>query len=169
MTDSVVRVGVRVRPLLAKEKNDNMAEIAYDQHSIKFRNQTFTFDHVFGSSLSQAELYRNTAAPMLKSFLEGYNVTIMAYGQTGSGKTYTMGTCDSPTADNDDEQGLIPRFICDLFDNIYHSDDDSNRNISAKVFDCTCTCQNFIFLYFVFVDRSFIPGDIWRRHLRSFI
>lgn len=56
----------------------------------------------------------------MKSFLEGYNVTIIAYGQTGSGKTYTMGTSDA--ADGSDSQGLIPRFLADLFDNLQSSE-----------------------------------------------
>jgi Cdc6-like AAA superfamily ATPase len=58
----------------------------FPYHSLVFKGQNFTFDHVFGMELSQNELYGRTAAPMLKSFLEGYNCTIMAYGQTGSGK-----------------------------------------------------------------------------------
>jgi hypothetical protein len=57
---------------------------------------------------------------MLKSFLEGYNVTIMAYGQTGSGKTFTMGTADLQEQDSDN-QGLIPRFVTDLFRNLKNS------------------------------------------------
>ncbi len=84
--------------------------------SIQFKGQSFTFDHVFGMDLSQTDLYTQTASPMLKSFLEGYNVTIIAYGQTGSGKTYTMGTSDAP--DGSDCQGLIPRFLNDLFENL---------------------------------------------------
>lgn len=38
------------------------------------------------------ELFNSTANPMLQSFMDGYNVTIIAYGQTGSGKTFTMGS-----------------------------------------------------------------------------
>ena len=83
MADSVVKVGVRIRPLLQKEKGSQTSANStcfdnYDQKRIEFRNNTFTFDHVFGPDLTQQELYQNTAAPMLKSFLEGYNVTIMA-------------------------------------------------------------------------------------------
>ncbi|KAG0169428.1 Kinesin-like protein kif21b [Apophysomyces sp. BC1015] len=47
--------------------------------------------------------------------MEGYNATILAYGQTGSGKTFSMGTAldiDSPNSEN---QGIVPRFIRDLF------------------------------------------------------
>lgn len=64
------------------------------------------------------------------SFLNGFNVTVIAYGQTGAGKTYTVGNraiispCPSPeTGRSSDknrltgpEDGLIPRFLIDLFD-----------------------------------------------------
>lgn len=47
------------------------------------------------------------------SALEGYNATIFAYGQTGTGKTYTMeGFKYSLT---DDNRGIIPRAIEDIF------------------------------------------------------
>lgn len=84
-----MKVGVRIRPLLAKEHHQANCLNNCDAQSIQFRNQTYSFDHVFGLDVSQQELYECTAAPMLKSFLDGYNVTIMAYGQTGSGKSYT--------------------------------------------------------------------------------
>lgn len=45
--------------------------------------RAFTYDHVFGPQVAQGRLYELTARPMLKPFLEGYNVTIIAYGQTG--------------------------------------------------------------------------------------
>lgn len=48
--------------------------------------------------------------------LLGYNVTILAYGQTGSGKTHTMGT--NFDGNIDDEIGVIPRAIFDIFDQI---------------------------------------------------
>ena len=91
---SSVKVGVRIRPLLSKERSQNASQTLndYDANSLNFKGQRMTFDHVFGDELSQQDLYSQTAAPMLKSFMEGYNVTIMAYGQTGSGKTFTMGT-----------------------------------------------------------------------------
>lgn len=127
MGDSTVKVGIRIRPLLSKEKerNQNALNITHDQQSIIFKNQTFTFDHVFGAELSQQELYQHTAAPMLKSFLEGFNVTILAYGQTGSGKTFTMGSSGA-NLDCQDNQGLIPRFVSDLFENL-------DQSIDAKV------------------------------------
>jgi hypothetical protein len=81
MSDLSVKVGVRIRPLLSKERHQSNSLSNYDSESIEFKNQTFTYDNVFGLELSQQELYQNTAAPMLKSFLDGFNVTIIAYGK----------------------------------------------------------------------------------------
>lgn len=140
MAESKVKVGVRIRPLLPKEKGQNVTFASYDKKrysklvinavstslislwyhvydSVSFKGQTYTFDHVFGMELSQYELYAQTAAPMLKSFMEGYNCTIMAYGQTGSGKTFSMGTSDIAHQDTEN-QGLISRFVTDLFGNL---------------------------------------------------
>ncbi|VDO94531.1 unnamed protein product [Soboliphyme baturini] len=48
-----------------------------------------------------------------ESCLRGYNATVFAYGQTGSGKTYTMGSGIDATTD--EERGIIPRAVADLF------------------------------------------------------
>jgi hypothetical protein len=66
---------------MTKERQQNSVLNNYDRDSIHFKNQTFTYDYVFGPELNQLQLYQRTASPMLKSFLEGYNVTIMAYGE----------------------------------------------------------------------------------------
>jgi hypothetical protein len=100
--------------------------------SIVFKGQTFTFDHVFGPQLTQAELYEKTAASMLKNFLEGYNCTIIAYGQTGSGKTFTMGTSDIYNQERDN-LGLIPRFVNDLFENLNDPQDIKNEQMCYKI------------------------------------
>ena len=128
---SGVKVGVRIRPLLPKERHQGISFNNYDNTSVDFKGQTFTFDHVFGMELSQQELYNETAAPMLKSFLEGYNVTVIAYGQTGSGKTFSMGTSDIAYV-MDDSQGLIPRFVTDLFENL-KTGVEGGRLIDSKV------------------------------------
>ena len=144
MAESRVKVGVRIRPLLSKEKGQNVTFNTYDNKrfvpnfnyvfivllnlciffcSVSFKGQTYTYDHVFGMELSQYELYTQTASPMLKSFMEGYNCTIMAYGQTGSGKTFSMGTADISHQDPEN-QGLISRFVTDLFVNLNNAKDE---------------------------------------------
>jgi hypothetical protein len=129
---SSVKVGVRIRPLLSKERHQNNSLTSYDAESIEFKTQTFTYDYVFGMEMPQFDLYQSTAAPMLKSFLDGFNVTIIAYGQTGSGKTYTMGTADNSGNDPNSE-GLIPRFVCDLFDNLDSYNKKEEGSVKVKV------------------------------------
>ena len=96
---------------------------------MSIKGRTYAFDHVFGRDLSQSDLYRETAAPMLRSFMEGYNCTIMVYGQTGSGKTFTMGTSNDRSPSN---QGLIFRFINDLYANL-NSSIAEGRHISFQI------------------------------------
>lgn len=84
---------------------------------------------------SQEMVYANAVRPIVERLFRGLNVTILAYGQTGSGKTHTMGT--NFTGTDDDDSGLIPRAIEQIFEHIdAHSD--------AYTFDVTCS---FIELY----------------------
>lgn len=78
------------------------------------------------------DVYASALQPMLTTFLNGFNVTVLAYGQTGSGKTYTVGNKTSVTPATSparpaelgaegrphqmgEHDGLLPRFLCDLF------------------------------------------------------
>lgn len=63
--------------------------------------------------------------------MEGFNGTIIAYGQTASGKTYTM---TGPDIHNDEQKGLIPRMMQEVFDWIEKSDADIE--FSVKVGFC---------------------------------
>ncbi|XP_054729124.1 kinesin-like protein klp-19 [Anastrepha obliqua] len=47
---------------------------------------------------------------LLDKFFSGFNATILAYGQTGSGKTHY--------GDLDENAGVIPRIMCDIFERI---------------------------------------------------
>ena len=40
----------------------------------------FTFDRVFGSEASQAEVFQEVAIPAVDGVLNGYNGTIFCYG-----------------------------------------------------------------------------------------
>lgn len=53
---------------------------------------------------------------MLDKLFAGFNATILAYGQTGSGKTHTMGTAFDGSLD--ENVGVIPRAMADIFDRI---------------------------------------------------
>jgi kinesin family protein 4/21/27 len=84
--------------------------------------------------VTQLDLYSSVAPPLLDSFLNGFNATILAYGQTGSGKTYTMGS-EAGTIDEtnflngnvSDNIGLIPRFISDMFESLFRRREASEK------------------------------------------
>lgn len=67
----------------------------------------YSFDHIFGQTATQAELYHKIATRHIDDFFMGKNSTIFAYGQTGSGKTHTMfGSINDPK-----NYGIIPRTL----------------------------------------------------------
>ncbi|OQS05659.1 kinesin [Thraustotheca clavata] len=119
--ESSVRVVVRVRPLVPKEKLDDDVNIAVEtfgsQVMIPSSNITYTYDHVFGPEAGQDDLWP-CVSPLVDSTFEGYNATIFAYGQTGSGKTFTMGSGNSAFVSNTEERGIIPRALHNIFDRI---------------------------------------------------
>ncbi|CAJ0606491.1 unnamed protein product [Cylicocyclus nassatus] len=108
-----IRVVVRVRPSLGKERDAPITHISYPAiSSIKLDqgklSQTYDFQSVFGPNMTQARLFADVEELIL-SCLHGYNVSIIAYGQTGSGKTFTMRGGDGDSA------GIIPRAVRFLF------------------------------------------------------
>ncbi|GAA5932975.1 uncharacterized protein JCM15063_002258 [Sporobolomyces koalae] len=85
---------------------------------------TFTFDRVIGPEEGQPAVY-DAASPLIESFLDGMNATVLAYGQTSSGKSYTMGTDrvgDDEQDSNPDRQGITPRAVAEIFDRMRDSE-----------------------------------------------
>lgn len=83
-----------------------------------YKTREYTFDHAFSRYDTQANVYRNTTAPLITNLLHGKNSSLICYGQTGSGKTYTLfgNSCDLGTQNHmNDEDGIISRAIDDLF------------------------------------------------------
>ncbi|KNE56942.1 hypothetical protein AMAG_02709 [Allomyces macrogynus ATCC 38327] len=118
MATTSVQVGLRVRPLTAKETLANCSEcISYipsEPQVIIGSDRSFTFDHVFPPDTPQRNVYDQCVAPLIDKFLDGFNATILAYGQTGSGKTYSMGTGLDGNV-HTENQGIVPRAIYALF------------------------------------------------------
>ncbi|KAL2475968.1 Kinesin KP1 [Abeliophyllum distichum] len=116
-----IRVFCRVRPFLPGQSNgqstvDYIGEngnimIVNPQKQGKDARRVFTFDKVFGTNVTQEQIYADTQ-PLIRSVLDGYNVCIFAYGQTGSGKTYTM---SGPDLTTEETWGVNYRALRDLF------------------------------------------------------
>ncbi|XP_073225494.1 kinesin-like protein KIN-14F isoform X2 [Cicer arietinum] len=116
-----IRVYCRVRPFLQGQSNgqstvDYIGEngdmmIVNPLKQGKDARRVFSFNKVFGTSVTQEQIYADTQ-PLIRSVLDGYNVCVFAYGQTGSGKTYTM---SGPDLSAEDTWGVNYRALRDLF------------------------------------------------------
>eukprot|EP00474_Spongospora_subterranea_P000960 CRZ01418.1 hypothetical protein [Spongospora subterranea] len=129
-----VRVAVRIRPILGNEKLQECRECIRRQTSnqiILGEQRLFTYDFCFGQDARQAEMYEQCVEPLLKSFVQGFNSTVMAYGQTGSGKSHTMGTESNGLSTPNEEKGILPRVIHDLFQYVKENSD-SSREFSVR-------------------------------------
>ncbi|KAM9436550.1 kinesin-like protein KIF13A [Clarias gariepinus] len=141
MSDTKVKVAVRVRPMNRREielstkcvveMEDNQTVLHPPPSNAKGENRkqpkVFAFDHCFWSMdesnipkyAGQEVVYRCLGEGILENAFQGYNACIFAYGQTGSGKSYSMmGSVDQP--------GLIPRLCCSLFERVGREQSDSH-------------------------------------------
>lgn len=131
VSDSNVKVAVRVRPMNRREKDlktkcvvemDGNQTVLHpavtSMNTADPRNQpkVFAYDYCFWSMddsqkdkfAGQDVVFQCLGESLLDNAFMGYNACIFAYGQTGSGKSYTMmGSSEQP--------GLIPRLCSSLF------------------------------------------------------
>ncbi|KAL6047419.1 hypothetical protein STEG23_011000 [Scotinomys teguina] len=123
--EAPVRVALRVRPLLPKELlhgHQSCLQVEPEHGRITLgRDRHFGFHVVLGEDTGQEAVYQACVQPLLEAFFEGFNATVFAYGQTGSGKTYTMGEA-SVASLHEDEQGIIPRAMAEVFKLIDEND-----------------------------------------------
>ncbi|XP_013361404.1 PREDICTED: kinesin-like protein KIF21A [Chinchilla lanigera] len=119
--DSSVRVAVRIRPQLAKEKIEGChicTSVTPGEPQVFLgKDKAFTFDYVFDIDSQQEQIYTQCIEKLIEGCFEGYNATVFAYGQTGAGKTYTMGTGFDVNI-TEGEQGIISRAVKHLFKSI---------------------------------------------------
>lgn len=102
---TAVRVAVRVRPQLTKERLPECIECQPDGSTLKLDLESagpmwpmrgppmrsFSFDAVYGPETSQQAFFDGCGVrEMLDAALDGYTSTVFAFGQTGSGKTFTV-------------------------------------------------------------------------------
>ncbi|XP_034776230.2 kinesin-like protein KIF13A isoform X4 [Acipenser ruthenus] len=145
MSDSKVKVAVRVRPMNRREielntkcvvdmeENQTVLRPPPSNSKGENRKQTkvFAFDYCFWSMdesnvtkyAGQEVVFKSLGEGILENAFQGYNACIFAYGQTGSGKSFSMmGTADQP--------GLIPRLCGALFERVSK---EGNESHSFKV------------------------------------
>ncbi|KAH6893650.1 kinesin [Coprinopsis sp. MPI-PUGE-AT-0042] len=110
-----VMVSIRVRP-----SNEQSAwvpsptdkSIKLEQHFAKASSSSnpsspYHFDAILTGTPNKP-IYTTVARSHVYAAMEGFNSVIFAYGQTASGKTFTL-------SGNEDEPGIIPRAMKDVF------------------------------------------------------
>nr|XP_033775130.1 kinesin-like protein KIF21B isoform X3 [Geotrypetes seraphini] len=119
--DSCVKVALRIRPQLSKEKIEGChictSVTPGEPQVLLGKDKAFTYDFVFDLDSIQEQIYTTCVLKLIEGCFEGYNATVLAYGQTGAGKTYTMGTGFDVNMSTQ-ELGIIPRAIAHLFSGI---------------------------------------------------
>ncbi|KAG1645910.1 hypothetical protein G6F44_001353 [Rhizopus delemar] len=132
-------VALRIRPLTDRDRaqprfanlaNDDVLKAQDKTVQVVSQNKYFTFDHVFGTTNTQEDIFKAVGDNMIRKFIEGYNITILAYGQTSSGKTYTMGTA---AIHHSQDQGIVPRSMSLLFDLLQNNHQDTTRPSSPAL------------------------------------
>ncbi|XP_036956590.1 kinesin-like protein KIF21B isoform X3 [Acanthopagrus latus] len=124
--DCCVKVALRIRPQMAKEKIEGCHVCTLvtpgEPQVLLGKDKAFTYDFVFDIDSEQQSIYQACVYKLIEGCFEGYNATVFAYGQTGSGKTYTMGTGFDVNL-SQQEQGIIPRAVHQLFEGIQNRRD----------------------------------------------
>ncbi|XP_062237801.1 kinesin-like protein KIF27 [Platichthys flesus] len=114
MSEVCVKVALRVRPLLPLEVLQNhkvCLRIVPDSNKVTVgSDRLFSFDHAFGPTATQDEVYDSCVQPLVETLLRGDNATVFCFGQTGSGKTYTIGG-----GNLGEEGGIIDRVAENVF------------------------------------------------------
>jgi kinesin family protein 2/24 len=130
-SDRKITVCVRKRPLGKKEldacdvdvtsipdgENMLLHECKLKVDLTKYLEQhEFRFDHSFDDTVQNAEVYKFTAQPLVRTIFDKGMATCFAYGQTGSGKTYTMmGVFKEGARTPDSSSGIYAMAAADVF------------------------------------------------------
>lgn len=125
MPQDLIKVCVRIRPLLKDEKDQKELmpwswyqnsiaanPITYTKRSttgqiLEFLHSspnTFTFDHLFDPDSTNTEIFESCVKKVVGSSMGGFHGSVFTYGQTSSGKTYTMNGAQN-------QPGVIPQAI----------------------------------------------------------
>mmetsp|Transcript_28837 Transcript_28837/g.86576 ORF Transcript_28837/g.86576 Transcript_28837/m.86576 type:complete len:557 (+) Transcript_28837:11-1681(+) len=151
-SDRKITVCVRKRPLSRKEADACDVDVTTIPdaenmllHECKLKvdltkyleHHEFRFDHSFDDSVSNAEVYKYTAQPLVRTIFDKGMATCFAYGQTGSGKTYTMmGVFKEGARTPDSSSGIYAMAAADVFRyNELPANKAKNLSVSVSFFE----------------------------------
>ena len=135
VAEIAVRVAVRVRPFVTKERVEQCRSCvrvhSAERQVVLGKDRAFSFDYVFGEGTSQQQVFDDACATLVERCFQGYNATVFAYGQTGSGKTFTMGS-GSIEGVPSEELGVVPRVVAQVFDQLDASPSDTEWSLRVS-------------------------------------
>lgn len=131
-----IQINIRCQPLTTSEieNGEKLKVFIHDERNLSIlldgeQEKNFHFHKVYGPDSSQEEIF-SSVRPLLHGVLSGEKATVFHYGQTTAGKTYTVsGTEENP--------GLIPRSIHELFDLLQQDQEKENSQayqVSCQLF-----------------------------------
>ncbi|CAA22353.1 kinesin family plus-end directed microtubule motor Tea2 [Schizosaccharomyces pombe] len=130
---SGIITSIRIRPIGKNQGVWSHGKLSNDPYGREYiRQQTSTssstiqqeylFNNVFGMESKNYDIYKRSVKSVVRNVFSGYNGIVFAYGMTGTGKTYSMqGT--------ENEPGIIPLAMNDLFEMVENNSDDDTFQI----------------------------------------
>ena len=146
-----VRVLVRIRPPRAsadggavpsppRSVRDDGTVAAVDDGTVEVTTtglgaKHFKYYRVFQPETTQESVF-DEVRPLVKSAVDGFNVSILAYGQTGAGKTHTITGTDAMP-------GVLPQSIGHLFSILNGHEHDRSAGLAADRGERTSTAYDY--------------------------
>lgn len=96
-------------------------------------DRPFGFDHVFGQTATQEEVFESIGRPLVEKMLSGFNCSLLAYGQSGNGKTFTMGLDGAnELGKSETKAGIIIRTLRSIFEAVSDNTEISDLNLEVS-------------------------------------
>ena len=138
---SFLTVAIRIKPENKpandtddNEENKSQAFWHIDDNTIThivpggMASSSFSLDNIFVEENCNALIYLKLGKQLVNfAFSKGVNATMFAYGQTSTGKTWTM-------LGNEDDPGIIPLALKDLFSKMSESSSSHDESNSGLIF-----------------------------------
>lgn len=89
---------------------------------------------MFGVDSSQSQIFGEISSTV-DSVMDGFNGAVLAYGQTSAGKSWTM---DGPSIWDSEFQGVVPRAVDKLFEDIEKAPSTIQFQIIVSYYEIYC-------------------------------
>jgi len=100
-------------------------DLKYFSSSVLSKSFTFHLDSVFNETHKQEKFYSSSIRPVVKSFIEGENASIILFGPTEGGKTHTL------KGKTGIDRGILPRAVEDIFNIVRNSEEGDDAELDV--------------------------------------